>query len=228
MISYKVLLVDDEEDIQEFLSYNLKKEGFEVQTASNGLEALDRLKSFPADLILLDIMMPIMDGVACCHELRKEKNYDNISIIFLTARSDDETQIRSLDTGGDDYILKPVSVKVLLSRIRAVIRRKLVPLNDLEKEEIVSFEGLSINPLKMEVDYQGRKLEFAKKEFLLLYLLASYPGKVFRRDEILDRIWGKDVIVGDRTIDVHIRKVREKLDDSHIKTIKGIGYKFEI
>lgn len=228
MNKYKVLLVDDEEDILEFLTFNLMRENFEIATAKNGMEAIGLLDRFSPDLILLDIMMPVMDGIACCAEIRKHSKYDAISIIFLTARMDEEVQIKSLDIGGDDFIHKPVRIKVLLSRIKAMIRRKLKPIANETSNEILSYEDLNINPLKMEVLYKSNKLEFAKKEFLLLYLLASYPGKVFRRNEILDKIWGKDIIVGDRTIDVHIRKLREKLDDSFIKTIKGVGYKFEI
>lgn len=227
MIKYKLLLVDDEPDILEFLSYNLIKEGYDVQTASNGFLALESIKRQIPDLLLLDIMMPVMDGISTCKEIRKHSDWSSISIIFLTARTDDETQIEALDQGGDDFIQKPVKTKVLFSRIKAIIRRKLSPLA-IEEDQILSFDNLIINPLKMEVLYKGFRLEFAKKEFLLLYLLASYPGKVFRREEILDRIWGKEVIVGDRTIDVHIRKLREKLEDSFIKTIKGVGYKFEV
>ena len=227
MIKYKILLVDVEPDILEFLSYNLIKEGYDVQTAANGALALESIKKQVPDLILLDIMMPVMDGIRTCEEIRKHPDWATISIIFLTARTDDETQIEALDQGGDDFIQKPVKTKVLFSRIKAIIRRKLNPLA-IEEDQIISFDNLSINPLKMEVLFNGIRLEFAKKEFLLLYLLASYPGKVFKRDEILDRIWGKEVIVGDRTIDVHVRKLREKLDDSFIKTIKGVGYKFEI
>lgn len=227
MIKYKILLVDDEPDILEFLSYNLIKEGYEVQTAANGMLALESIKRQVPDLILLDIMMPAMDGIRTCEEIRKHSDWASISIIFLTARTDDETQIEALDQGGDDFIQKPVKTKVLFSRIKAIIRRKLNPLT-IEEDQIISFDNLSINPLKMEVLFKGIRLEFAKKEFLLLYLLASYPGKVFKREEILERIWGKEVIVGDRTIDVHVRKLREKLEDSFIKTIKGVGYKFEI
>lgn len=227
MIKYKLLLVDDEPDILEFLSYNLIKEGYDVQTASNGSLALESIKRQVPDLILLDIMMPVKDGISTCKEIRSNPDWAGISIIFLTARTDDETQIEALDQGGDDFIQKPVKTKVLFSRIKAIIRRRLSPLA-IEEDQIISFDKLIINPLKMEVLFKGVQLEFAKKEFLLLYLLASYPGKVFRREEILDRIWGKEVIVGDRTIDVHIRKLREKLEDSFIKTIKGVGYKFEV
>ncbi|MBK8955666.1 MAG: response regulator transcription factor [Saprospiraceae bacterium] len=225
---YKLLIVDDEPDILEILSFNLKKEGFEVVTASNGKIALERLDSYSPDLILLDIMMPVMDGLQTCGEIRKQSRFDNISILFLTAKGDEETHIKALDLGGDDFVSKPVAIKILISRIRALIRRKIKPLTNEGQNEIIEFEELSINPLKMEVRFHDRKPEFARKEFLLLYLLASSPGKVFKRDEILDKIWGKDIIVGDRTIDVHIRKLREKLDDSFIKTIKGVGYKFEI
>ncbi len=226
-MKYKILLVDDEPDILEIISYNLGKEGFTVETALNGKIALDKIPQFQPDLILLDIMMPIMDGLQTCQEIRKNRSMDNVSILFLTAKGDEDTHIKALDYGGDDFVTKPVAVKVLLSRIRAVIRRKIKPLGNEGNNEILSFEELQINPLKMEVVFKNTKPEFARKEFLLLYLLASEPGKVFRRDEILDKIWGKDIIVGDRTIDVHIRKLREKLNDSYIKTIKGVGYKFE-
>lgn len=227
-MNYKLLIVDDEPDILEILSFNLKKEGFDVATATNGKMALDKLVSFNPDLILLDIMMPVMDGLQTCAEIRKQNKFDNVSILFLTAKGDEETHIKALDLGGDDFVSKPVAIKILISRIRALIRRKLKPLTNEGENEILEYESISINPLKMEVRYHDKKPEFARKEFLLLYLLASSPGKVFKRDEILDKIWGKDIIVGDRTIDVHIRKLREKLDDSFIKTIKGVGYKFEI
>ncbi|MCC6754546.1 MAG: response regulator transcription factor [Saprospiraceae bacterium] len=226
-MKYKLLLVDDDPDILAILSFNLKKEGFDIKTASNGKLALDVIKDFAPDLVLLDIMMPVMDGLQCCRELRKDPKFDNVSILFLTAKGDEDTHIAALDQGGDDFVEKPVSVKVLLSRIKALIRRKISPLTSEGNNEILSFDTLTINPLKMEVQYHDKKPEFAKKEFLLLYLLASNPGRVFKREEILDKIWGKDIIVGDRTIDVHVRKLREKLDDSFIKTIKGVGYKFE-
>lgn len=227
-MKFKLLLVDDEEDILEFLSYNLIKEGFEVQTAVNGKLALNCLNSYPADLIILDIMMPEMDGISCCEEIRKNSKFDNISILFLTAKGQDDTHIESLEKGGDDFVLKPINIKVLISRIKTLIRRKILPLEEKSEPEIITFDGLLINPLKMEVIFKSRYIVFAKKEFLLLYLLASYPGKVFTREEILNKIWGQEVIVGDRTIDVHIRKLREKLDDLFIKTIKGVGYKFVI
>lgn len=226
-MKYKVLVADDETDIVEILSYNLKKEGFEVMTASNGKIALELIPKFQPDLILLDIMMPEMDGLQVCDHIRKNPQYDNISILMLTAKGDENTHITALDLGGDDFVGKPVAINVLLSRIRALIRRKLKPLTNEGNNDILRFDDLEINPLKMEVKFHDQKPEFARKEFLLLYLLASYPGKVFRREEILDKIWGKDIIVGDRTIDVHIRKLREKLDESYIKTIKGVGYKFE-
>lgn len=228
MIKYKVLIVDDEEDILEFLSFNLVRENYEVKTARNGKEAMEYMDAYSPDLILLDIMMPVMDGISFCTEIRKKTKFDSVAIIFLTARTDEEIQIKSLDLGGDDFIQKPVSIKVLLSRIKAIIRRRLKTISKETSNEILEFDDLVINPLKMEVVFHTRKLEFAKKEFLLLYLLASHPGKVFKRTEILEKIWGNDVIVGDRTIDVHIRKIREKLEDLFIKTIKGVGYKFEI
>jgi len=226
-MKYKVLIVDDEPDIVEILTYNLEKEGFEVASAINGLLALEIIDSFQPDLLLLDIMMPVMDGLEVCERLRKNAKYDNLSILLLTAKGDETTHIKALDLGGDDFVGKPVAINVLMSRIRALIRRKIKPLTNEGDNDVLRFEDLEINPLKMEVRYFDKKPEFARKEFLLLYLLASSPGKVFKRDEILEKIWGKDIIVGDRTIDVHIRKLREKLDDSYIKTIKGVGYKFE-
>ncbi len=226
-MKYKLLIVDDEPDILEILTYNLQKEGFTIETASNGEIALKKMESFHPDLILLDIMMPVLDGLQTCKQIRNNRAFDNVSILFLTARGDEDSHINALDYGGDDFVSKPVAIKVLISRIKALIRRKIKPLSNEGNNEILSFEDLQINPMKMEVIYKSQKPELARKEFLLLYLLASDPGKVFRREEILDKIWGKDIIVGDRTIDVHIRKLREKLNDSYIKTIKGVGYKFE-
>jgi len=220
----KILLVDDEPDILEILEYNLRKEGYEVATADNGEAGLARANEFKPDLIILDIMMPIMDGVEVCRQLRADQNFDKTVITFLTAREEDYSQIAALDTGGDDYITKPIRPRVFLSRVKALLRR------GVRKEEVTAHEiaiGDIVIDLEQIVVRRGEeRIELAKKEFDLLALLASKPGKVFSRDEIFNRVWGADVIVGNRTIDVHIRKLREKLGDHYIKTIKGIGYKF--
>lgn len=220
----KILLVDDEPDILEILEYNLRKEGYDVATAENGEEGLKRANEFKPDLIILDIMMPIMDGVEVCRQLRSNKEFDSTIITFLTAREEDYSQIAALDTGGDDYITKPIRPRVFLSRVKALLRR------DVRKEEevptLIKIGDIEIDLEQIVVRRGSERIELAKKEFDLLTLLASKPGKVFSRDEIFNRVWGADVIVGNRTIDVHIRKLREKLGDHYIKTIKGIGYKF--
>jgi two-component system alkaline phosphatase synthesis response regulator PhoP len=220
----KILLVDDEPDILEILEYNLRKEGYEIATAENGEEGLKRAQEFKPNLIILDIMMPIMDGVEVCRQLRANKDFDSTVITFLTAREEDYSQIAALDTGGDDYITKPIRPRVFLSRVKALLRR------GVRKEEeiptLISIGDIEIDLEQIVVRRGSERIELAKKEFDLLTLLASKPGKVFSRDEIFNRVWGADVIVGNRTIDVHIRKLREKLGDHYIKTIKGIGYKF--
>lgn len=222
-ISNRILLVDDEEDILEFISYNLIKEGFTVKTASNGREAVKLAKSFNPELILLDVMMPEMDGMETCVELRKLDNLKNTFITFLTARGEDYSQIAGFDAGADDYIIKPVKPRVLVSRIKAMLRRSVT------QEEQVADEigGLRIDRERYLVIQDGEELTLPKKEFELLSLLISSPGKVFNREKILASVWGEEVVVGDRTIDVHIRKLREKIGDNLIKTIKGVGYKFE-
>jgi two-component system alkaline phosphatase synthesis response regulator PhoP len=222
----KILIVDDEPDIIEFLEYNLRKEGFEVFSASNGEKGLRVAQEVIPDLIILDIMMPVMDGVEVCRQLRLQKQFQDTVITFLTAREEDYSQIAALDTGGDDYITKPIRPRVLISRIKALLRRK----DSRKKEEKplrIEVSDLVIDLEKVIVIRGNETFELAKKEFDLLTLLASKPGKVFSRDEIFNRVWGSDVIVGNRTIDVHIRKLREKLGDHYIKTVKGIGYKFE-
>jgi two-component system alkaline phosphatase synthesis response regulator PhoP len=222
-ISNRILLVDDEEDILEFISYNLIKEGFTVKTASNGRVAVELAKSFNPELILLDVMMPEMDGMETCVELRKLDNLKNTFITFLTARGEDYSQIAGFDAGADDYIIKPVKPRVLVSRIKAMLRRSAT------QEEQVADEigGLRIDRERYVVVQDGEELTLPKKEFELLSLLISSPGKVFNREKILASVWGEEVVVGDRTIDVHIRKLREKIGDNLIKTIKGVGYKFE-
>lgn len=220
----KILLVDDEPDILEILEYNLKKAGYEVATANNGEAGLARAKAFRPNLVVLDIMMPVMDGVELCRQLRADKAFDNTVITFLTAREEDYSQIAALDIGGDDYITKPISPRVLLSRVKALLRRGV--RKEEEAPKVIAIGDIEIDLEQIVVRRGEERIELAKKEFDLLKLLASKPGKVFSRDEIFNRVWGADVIVGNRTIDVHIRKLREKLGDHYIKTIKGIGYKF--
>lgn len=223
----KILLVDDEPDIIEFLSYNLKKEGFEIFSASNGREALEIAGKELPGLVILDVMMPEMDGMEACLQLRENPTLKNIIILFLTARNEDYSQVAGFDAGADDYVTKPVKPRVLVSRVKALMRR--LPENLSSTSPLTeSFGGISIDREKYMVLKDGREMSFPKKEFELLALLISKPGKVFPRDEILTRVWGDDVIVGDRTIDVHIRKLREKLGEEYIKTIKGVGYKFEV
>ena len=219
----KVLIVDDEPDILEIISYNLIKEGYEIQTAKNGIEALDLSATFKPDLIILDIMMPKMNGVEVCRILRSRPEYNDTLIIFLTALNDESSQIKGLETGADDYISKPISPKVLVSRVNAIFRR-------LNKEEGKSIKlgNMVIDPERFMVVLNGQDIVLAKKEFELLYLLASKPGRVFLRNEILSQVWGAEVIVGDRTIDVHIRKIRQKLGIDCVTTVKGVGYKFEM
>jgi two-component system, OmpR family, alkaline phosphatase synthesis response regulator PhoP len=219
----KILLVDDEPDIVEFLSYNLKKEGFITFVAGNGKKAVEiAAKEIPA-LILLDIMMPQMDGIEACRLIRLNPQLNNTLIAFLTARNEDYSQIAGFDVGADDYISKPIKPRVLISRIKGLLRR----INGNAENETVTIGSLEINREKYMVTNSGEELVFPRKEFELLSLLISKPGKVFTRDEIMTKIWGDDIIVGDRTIDVHIRKIREKLGDETIKTIKGVGYKFD-
>lgn len=222
--SGKILLVDDEEDILEFLSYNLSKEGFEVQKASNGIEALKIAKSWIPDLILLDVMMPDMDGMETCRQLKATPGLEHSIIAFLTARNEDYSQIAGFDAGADDYISKPIKPRVLMSRIQALMRRKGT---QTAHSGLISEGGFVIDRIKHLVIKNKVEFQLPKKEFELLALLASKPGTVFNRETILNKIWGEDVIVGDRTIDVHIRKLREKIGEENIKTIKGIGYKFE-
>ena len=222
----KILVVDDEPDILQFIEYNLVKEGFQVSLANNGKEAIEKTKSENPDLLILDIMMPEMDGVEVCRELRSNSDFEHILITFLTARSEDYSQIAALDVGGDDYITKPIQPRLLISRIKALLRRRYRGVEEVS--QTLELGGLLINKEKILVKVEGKEIDLAKKEFELLSLLASRPGKVFTREEIYRKIWGNDVIVGNRTIDVHIRKLREKIGDNYIKTSKGIGYKIEI
>jgi len=222
-MAIKILIADDEENILQFLSYNLKKEGFEVITATNGADALRLAKIENPDLIVLDIMMPVMDGMETCRELREMPETKDKLIVFLTARSEDYSQIAGFENGADDYITKPIKPKVFISRIKALLRR----LQNNESSNIIEFADIKIDKEKHQVIKNGEVLDFPKKEFLLLELLASKPGKVFSREVILEKVWGEDVIVGERTIDVHIRKIREKIGENYIKTVKGVGYKLE-
>ncbi len=222
---FKILLVDDEPDILEFVGYNLEKEGFKIKTANNGETAIEKAKKHKPHLILLDVMMPGMDGIETCDVLRKIPELDGTLIAFLTARGEDYSQVAGFEAGADDYITKPIKPKVLISRIRALLRR--IGNQEEDKSSTVQFGDLVIDQEKYQVRLNDKKLDLPRKEFELLSLLASRPGKVFSREEIMDKIWGTDVIVGGRTIDVHIRKLREKIGDDKIRTIKGVGYKFE-
>lgn len=220
----KVLLVDDEPDIREFIEYNLVKEGYAVESAENGKEGLEKAKTFQPDLILLDIMMPDMDGIEVCSELRAIDTFKDTVIAFLTARKEDFTQIASFESGGDDFINKPIKPRVLMSRVKALLKRKK---KNKQKKIEATFGDLRINEEQMLVYLKEEPLTLTKKEFEILLLLSTKPGKIFTRIEIFQKVWGNDLIVGDRTIDVHIRKIREKVGDSFIKTKKGVGYKFD-
>jgi two-component system alkaline phosphatase synthesis response regulator PhoP len=222
---YKLLLVDDEPDILEFLSYNLRKEGFMVSTAGNGKEAITVAKKENPDLIILDVMMPDMDGIETCREIRELPGLKDVMIAFLTARNEDYSQIAGFEVGADDYINKPIKPRVLISRISALLRRG--KSSSASVNDKVEMGGIRIDRERYIVSQDGKEFNLPKKEFELLALLASKPGKVFTREVILDKVWGGEVVVGDRTIDVHVRKLREKLGEEFIKTVKGIGYKFE-
>jgi two-component system alkaline phosphatase synthesis response regulator PhoP len=222
----KILVVDDEPDILEFMEYNLKQEGYDVGKASNGKEAIAKAIKEHPDLIILDIMMPELDGIETCRQLRAIPEFKSTMIAFLTARNEDYSQIAGFDVGADDYITKPIKPRVLVSRINALFRRYDNGMNE-EKGKVMLVGDLRIDREQYLVHRNEEKFVLPRKEFELLSLLASKPGKVFTRDEILTRVWGNDIIVGDRTIDVHVRKLREKLGEENIKTVKGIGYKFE-
>ena len=221
MPNEKILVVDDEQDILDILEYNLKKEGFEVFTAPNGKEALDIAQKKNPDLILLDVMMPEMDGMETCMKIRESAELKNTIVAMLTARGEDYSQIAGFEAGADDYITKPIKPRVLVSRIKALLRR------GVSEEVKEKSPGVTINKDKYVAIKDGVELSLPKKEFELLTLLISQPDKVFTRENILSQVWGNDVVVGDRTIDVHIRKLREKLGNDHFKTVKGVGYKFE-
>lgn len=222
----KILLVDDELDILEFMEYNLKKEGYLVLLAKNGKEAVDIAKREKPHLVIMDIMMPVMDGIEACRQIREMPELKNTIIAFLTARNEEYSQIAGFDVGADDYISKPIKPRIMLSRIKALLRR--VNGGEIGDNASVQIGGLKIDRESYLVYKDELPISFPRKEFELLSLLTSKPGKVFTREDILARVWGTEIIVGDRTIDVHIRKIREKLGDELIKTIKGIGYKFDI
>lgn len=219
----KVLIADDEPDILEILKYNLEKEGYQVSTAKDGNEALDKAKQYQPDLIVLDMMMPKKNGIEVLELLRLQAAFKDTLIMFLTALNDESTQLKSFKTGADDYVSKPVSTSVFVSKVNALFRR----VKKQESNKIV-IDDLIIDPERFIVEYKGQEIVLAKKEFELLYLLAKKPGRVFLRNEILSEVWGNEVIVGDRTIDVHIRKIRQKLGVDCITTVKGVGYKFEL
>jgi len=225
--AHRILLVDDEPDVLEFIGYNLKKSGYQVYTTHNGRDAIKKAKEVNPHLILLDVMMPEMDGIETCEEIRKNEQLQNTIIAFLTARGEDYSQIAGFEAGGDDYITKPIKPKVLSSRIKALLKRYKEKAKDQgEDETIIKKADLTIDKEKYLVQKKDKNLVLPKKEFELLLLLISKPDKVFTREEIFSRVWGENVVVGDRTIDVHIRKLREKIGGEHIQTVKGVGYKY--
>ncbi len=221
----KILLVDDEQDILEIVGYNLSQEGYKIVTASNGKEAVAVAKKERPHLIIMDVMMPEMDGMEACENIRKIPELSNVIIAFLTARSEDYSQVAGFDAGADDYIAKPIKPKLLVSKVKALLRRLK---DENAPSENLNVGGIEINREEYKIVMEGREIVLPRKEFELFYLLASKPGKVFKREEILDKVWGNEVIVGGRTIDVHIRKLREKIGEELFKTIKGVGYKFEV
>ncbi len=221
----RILIVDDEPDIIDFLSYNLKSEGYQVFSSTNGEDAIKQAENSHPHLVLLDIMMPGMDGIETCRELRSRNEFSSTLIAFLTARNEDYSQIAGFDMGADDYITKPIKPRVLTKRIKALLRRYA---DEEQQQHRVELDDLVIDKERYEIEKGGKAFSLPKKEFELLLLLASKPGRVFAREEILSKIWGDEIIVGDRTIDVHIRKLREKLGEELIKTVKGVGYKFDL
>ncbi|WP_297792995.1 response regulator transcription factor [uncultured Eudoraea sp.] len=220
----KILLVDDEPDILEILKYNLVSQGYQVFTAKNGKEGVEKAKKKTPHLIILDVMMPEMDGIETCEVIRNTKGLENTLITFLTARGEDYSQVAGFDAGADDYITKPIKPKVLVSKIKALLRRLNEDKN--QHEDVLKVGHIEINREEYKVINDGNEVILPRKEFELLALLASKPDKVFKREVILDKVWGQEVVVGGRTIDVHIRKLREKIGEDHFKTVKGVGYKF--
>jgi two-component system alkaline phosphatase synthesis response regulator PhoP len=221
----KILLADDEQDILEIVGYNLTQEGYQVITAVNGKEAVAKAKKELPHLIIIDVMMPEMDGMEAVENIRKIPELSNVIITFLTARSEDYSQVAGFDAGADDYIAKPIKPKLLVSKVKALLRRLK---EDENKEDVLRVGNIVINREEYKIVMEDREIVLPRKEFELFYLLASKPGKVFKREEILDKVWGNEVVVGGRTIDVHIRKLREKIGDEIFKTIKGVGYKLEV
>ncbi|WP_428224103.1 response regulator transcription factor [Flavobacterium sp.] len=221
----RILLVDDEIDILEIVGYNLTQEGYQVFTAENGRKAVEKAKKHLPHLIIMDVMMPEMDGMEACEAIRNIPELQNTVITFLTARNEDYSQVAGFDAGADDYIAKPIKPKVLVSKVKALLRR--FKETDVATNENISLGGIEINREEYKIYKQDEEIILPRKEFELFYLLASKPGKVFKREEILDKVWGNEVVVGGRTIDVHIRKLREKIGEDLFKTIKGVGYKFE-
>jgi len=219
----KILLVDDEPDILEIIRFNLERVGYQIKTASNGLDAIKVSNKFLPHLIVLDVMMPDLDGIETCERLRQDERFQETIIMFLTARGEDYSYVAAFDAGADDYVTKPIKPKVLVSKVKGLLRR-------MKKREATStqleFKNLVVDREEYKVTLKGKELSMPRKEFELLYLLASKPGKVFKREKIMEKIWGSDVVVGDRTIDVHIRKLREKIGNRFFKTVKGVGYKF--
>ena len=219
----KILLVDDEPDILEIVGYNLSSEGYQVITGENGVEAIEKAKKYKPHLIILDVMMPEMDGIEACERIRQDSKLNSTIITFLTARGEDYSQVAGFEAGADDYITKPIKPKVLVSKVKALLRR----LKETENtNESIKIGDLIINREEYKITKKGEEIILPRKEFELLSLLATKPGKVFKREEILDKVWGNEVVVGGRTIDVHIRKLREKIGDKSFKTVKGVGYKF--
>lgn len=222
----KILLVDDEQDILEIVGYNLSQEGYQIVTASNGKEAITKAKKEHPQLIIMDVMMPEMDGMEACENIRKIPELQDTIITFLTARSEDYSQVAGFDAGADDYIAKPIKPKVLVSKVQALLRR-LKGIEGVSNSTTLNVGNIEINREEYKIIKDGEEIILPRKEFELFYLLATKPGKVFTREEILDKVWGNEVVVGGRTIDVHIRKLREKIGDDFFKTIKGVGYKIE-
>ena len=219
----KILLVDDEPDILEIISYSLKNAGYNVYTAKNGIQAVKQAEKIEPHLIILDVMMPEMDGIEACEIIRKTQKIKHTLITFLSARGEDYSQIAGFNAGADDYITKPIKPKILLSKVKSLLRRI-----SFDQVEILEIGNLIIDRASYKASYKGKEINLPRKEFELLYLLASKPGKVFKRDHILESVWGRDVVVGVRTIDVHIRKLREKIGNNFFKTVKGVGYKFVV
>ena len=222
----RILLVDDEPDVLEIVGYNLSQEGYQIFTAENGKEAVQKAKKHNPHLIIMDVMMPEMDGMEACEIIRKVPELNNVIITFLTARNEDYSQVAGFDAGADDYIAKPIKPKLLVSKVKALLRR--IKEEETPKSETLTIGDIEISREEYKVIKDGLEIILPRKEFELFYLLASKPGKVFKREEILDKVWGSEVVVGGRTIDVHIRKLREKIGDEYFKTTKGIGYKFEL